>query len=254
MIRLKTKDEIKILREGGKKLAGILSELSKKVAPGVTGQELDDLAFELIKKAGGKPSFLNYKPAGVSEPYPASLCVSFNEEIVHGIPGKRAIKEGDIISLDLGMWYQGLCTDHAVTIAVGEVDEKVKKLIEATRDALRDAIRAVAPGARMGDVSYAIESLAASRGYEVVRELSGHGVGNEVHEDPFVPNYGKPGTGLKLVKGMVLAIEPMLSLGTGEVKGLSDGYTFITRDKSLSAHFEHTVAVTEDGAEILTRL
>lgn len=254
MIKLKTKEEIEILREGGKILARILKSVSERVAPGVTTAELDEMAYDLIKEAGGEPAFLNYRPLGSELSYPASLCVSINDEVVHGIPKKRVIKEGDLVGLDLGLVYKGLITDHAVTLAAGEVEERLKLLLKSTEEALYRAIDRVKPGRRLGEIGEAVEALGKSRGFGVVTELSGHGVGYAVHEDPYVPNYGHKKEGPVLKEGMVLAIEPMFTTGSGEVKLESDGFTFTTRDGKPAAHFEHTVAVTEKGVEILTSL
>lgn len=254
MIKLKTKEEIEILREGGRRHGAILRAVAAQVAPGVSTKALDDLAYKLIIEGGDKPAFLNYTPDGISYPYPASLCVSVNDEVVHGIPNKDVIlQEGDIVSLDLGLIHEGMITDAAITVPVGNISKDAQKLIDTTREALARAIKAIKPGATVGDIGHAVESFATPLGYGIVRILSGHGVGYSVHEDPFVPNYGKPGAGEKLVPGMVLAIEPMLNLGGDEVCVTDDEYTYITDDGSLSAHFEHTIAITEDGAEILTK-
>jgi methionyl aminopeptidase len=196
---------------------------------------------------------LNYTPEGIRSPYPAALCVSINEEVVHGIPTKRKkIKNGDVVSIDLGLLHDGLYTDHAITILVGKGTPALKKLVATTKEAMLKGIEKAKAGARTGDVGYAIESVLKKAGYGVVRALSGHGVGYAVHEDPFVPNYGTPGEGEKLVPGMVIAIEPMATLGGGRVRVLSDEYTYVTSDKSPAAHFEHTVLITEKGPEILT--
>lgn len=253
MITIKKKEDIEKLREGGKRLATILQAVSKKVVAGATTAELDLYARELIKKGGDKASFLNYTPEGIRSPYPAALCVSINEEVVHGIPTKRKkIKNGDVVSIDLGLLHDGLYTDHAITILVGKGTPALKKLVATTKEAMLKGIEKAKAGARTGDVGYAIESVLKKAGYGVVRALSGHGVGYAVHEDPFVPNYGTPGEGEKLVPGMVIAIEPMATLGGGRVRVLSDEYTYVTSDKSPAAHFEHTVLITEKGPEILT--
>jgi methionyl aminopeptidase len=254
MIRIKTKEEIALLAEGGKRLATTLRQVATAVRPGVTSRELDTLAFKLISEAGDKPSFLNYKPAGTDIPFPASLCVSINEEIVHGIPIDRKLKEGDIVGLDLGLNHGGLFTDHAVTVAVGEVGPAAKKLIAATKEALMVGIKAARPGNTLGDIGAAVEAVAKRNGLGVVRDLGGHGVGRKVHEEPMVANYGKKGTGVKLKEGMVLALEPMFTLGTDDVVFFPDGYTVKTADSSLSAHFEHTIVITDKGADILTKI
>lgn len=254
MIRLKSKEEIKIMKEGGKRHAEILRLVAKKVAPGVSTKELDDYARKLIKEGGDKSAFLGYTPEGVSYPYPAALCVSVNDEIVHGIPNKKFIlQEGDIVSLDLGLIHGGLITDGAITVPVGKISKEAKQLISVTKKALEVAIKAAKPGNTTGDIGHAVESFVKPFGYGIVKILSGHGVGYSVHEDPYVPNYGKPGTGEKLVPGMVIAIEPMLNLGSEYVCATDDEYTYITEDESISAHFEHTVAITEKGPIVLTK-
>ena len=222
MIIIKTKEEIEKLREGGKRLATILEKVKGKVKPGVSTKELDDHAFKLIQEMGDTPAFLNYKPDGAETPFPASLCVSVNEEVVHGIPSKNKIlKEGDIVSLDLGLKHQGLFTDHAITVPVGEVSSSSIKLMETAEKALMVGINAAQPGSAVGDIGYAIESYVRSQKdnqkYGIVEVLSGHGVGRAIHEDPYIPNFGKKGTGAKLVPGMVIAIEPMLNNGTKHV-------------------------------------
>jgi methionyl aminopeptidase len=254
---IKTKEEIEILREGGHRLASILAKVAKKVAPGVTTAELDKYAYDLIKEGGDEPAFLNYKPEGQSRPYPASLCTSVNNEVVHGIPSKtKILKEGDIISIDLGLKHKGLFTDHAITVPVGEMNKlnrASQELIGITREALLVGIEEAKGGNTVGDIGYAIEQF-VSRKYGIVRELSGHGVGKKIHEDPFIPNYGKKGKGQKLIPGMVVAIEPMLNIGKPDVITLADGYTIKTTDGSRSAHFEHTILITEGEPEILTMI
>lgn len=249
---IKTKEEIEALREGGHRLAAILAKVAKRVAPGVTTAELDAYAYELIKAGGDEPAFLNYKPEGQSKPYPASLCTSVNNEIVHGIPrSNKILKEGDIISIDLGLKHKGLFTDHAVTVPVGAVSKASQELIGMTREALLVGIEQAKSGNTVGDIGHAIEQF-VSRKYGIVRELSGHGVGKKIHEDPYIPNYGKKGKGQKLIPGMVVAIEPMLNIGRADIVTLADGYTIKTADGSRSAHFEHTVLITEGEPEILT--
>lgn len=252
-IIIKNKKEIEILREGGKRLAMVLRNVAKAVAPGVSTHELDSIAFEEIKKLGDEPAFLNYQPYGADRPYPASLCVSVNEEIVHGIPSKdRILKKGDIVSIDLGLKHKGYFTDHAVTVAVGKTSKENQKLLDVTKEALDIGIEAMKVGGKIGDIGHAIESYVKEFGYGIVRGLSGHGVGKYIHEDPYVPNYGKAGTGETIEVGMVIAIEPMITLGSHQSKILKDGYTIVSKDGSYAAHFEHTVAVTEKGIEILT--
>lgn len=254
MIRIKTENEIVLLREGGKRLASVLAEVAKAVKPGVSSGELDALAIKLISELGDKPSFLHYKPAGAVRPFPAALCVSINDEVVHGIPSDRKLEEGDVVGLDLGLNHGGLFTDHAVTVPVGEVGPAEKKLIAATKEALSVAIKVARSGNTLGDIGAAIQEVAKRNGLGIVRDLGGHGVGNKVHEEPTIANYGKKGTGLKLKAGMVLALEPMFNLGVDDVDFLPDGYTVKTADGSLSAHFEHTIVITYTGAEILTKI
>ena len=257
MIIIKTSQEIEILREGGKRLATVLHKVKEKVAPGVFTKDLDNYAFKLIKENGDEPAFLNYRPAGAKISFPASLCISVNDEVVHGIPSKdRILKEGDIVSLDLGLKHNGLFTDMAITVPVGVVDEVNLKLMEVTKRALDIGIDVARAGNTVGDIGYAIESFIRSRGagkYGIVEVLSGHGVGRAIHEDPYIPNFGKKGKGEKLIKGMVIALEPMINNGTKNVTLDADGYTFRTADGKRSAHFEHTILITEGDAEILTR-
>lgn len=255
MITIKTQEEIAILREGGKRLAFILSELEKMVAPGVSTKALDDRARELALEGGDQPSFLNYQPDGAKRPYPASLCVSINDEVVHGIPNEhpRDLKDGDIVSLDMGIVHKGLITDSAITVAVGKIDDEARQLLKITREALQKGIEAARGGARVGDIGHAIESYTAEYPFSHAEGLAGHGVGYKVHEDPYVPNTGKAGTGIVLKPGMVIAIEPMLNLGTGKIKLDQDGYTYRTRDGKRSAHFEHTIAITDGAPIILTK-
>lgn len=252
-IIIKTKEEIEILREGGKRLASVLRKVKDAVRPGVSTKELDEIAFSEIKALGDEPAFLNYQPYGASYPYPASLCVSVNEEIVHGIPGDRVLKEGDIVSIDLGLKHKGYFTDHAVTVPVGKISKQDQELLAVTEEALNIGIEAIKAGGNIGDIGYAIEQYVKEFGFGIVRGLSGHGVGVHIHEDPYVPNYGKMGQGEKLVPGMVIAIEPMITLGNPAMKTLKDGYTIVSKDGSRAAHFEHTVAIQEEGAEILTK-
>jgi len=254
MIKLKNPEEIEILREGGKRLAEILSILASKVVPGVSALELEEEAMRLIKKGGDEPAFLGYRPQGAKRPFPAALCVSVNDEIVHGIPNEteKIVKEGDIVSLDFGLLHHGLITDAAITVPVGEVDEESKKLIETTKVALESGIEATKPGNTIGDIGAAITRVVRESGFTLAESLVGHGVGYRVHEDPFVPNFGIAGRGEKLVPGLVIAIEPMVNIGKSGIKILFDGYTIKTRDGSRSAHFEHTVAITENGHIILT--
>ncbi|MBY0376430.1 type I methionyl aminopeptidase [Patescibacteria group bacterium] len=255
MIIIKTPAEIEKLREGGKILATILHKVKEHVAPGVSTYELDKYAFDLIKEAGGEPAFLNYRPEGAEVPFPASLCVSVNDEVVHGIPSKtKILKEGDIVSIDLGLKYKGLFTDMALTVPVGEVSAGSIKLMKTTEKALEIGISAAMGGNTTGDIGHAIESYVRPHRYGIVEVLSGHGVGRAIHEDPYIPNFGKAGKGAKLVPGMVIAIEPMLNNGTKNVNLEDDGYTFRTADGKKSAHFENTVLITDGDPEILTKI
>lgn len=251
---IKTEKEIKILREGGKHLAQIRNAVAKAVTPGVRTDELDQLAEKLIRQNGDTPAFLQYTPSGASRPYPATVCVSVNDEIVHGIPNEKpkTLKEGDIVGIDLGLIHEGLITDTAVTVPVGHISNAAKRLLDTTREALYAGIKAARGGNHVGDIGHAIEMFVDGR-YGIVRELGGHGVGRAVHEDPFIPNFGSSGTGKVLVPGMVLALEPMLNEGTEDITLMDDGYTFKTKDGKLSAHFEHTIIITEGDAEIITK-
>ncbi|KKR29823.1 MAG: Methionine aminopeptidase [Candidatus Woesebacteria bacterium GW2011_GWA1_39_8] len=244
------------MREGGKIHARILKEVAKKVKPGVKTDALNTYAEQLIDEAGCTASFLGYQPYDAKKPYPAALCVSINEEIVHGIPneGGRILFEGDIVSLDLGLTYKNFITDAALTVPVGKISKEAETLVRATKEALDRAIVAMRPHGHIGDIGDAIMQVAMKYNLGIIEGLSGHGVGYDVHEEPFVPNKAERGEGPELKEGLVIAIEPMFSLGSRDIKRLSDGYTFITRDKSLSAHFEHTVAVTKNGIEVLTKL
>src|SRR3990167_1008869 len=254
MIRLKTPEEIEILREGGKRLAEILSILASKVAPGVSAFKLEEEALRLIKEGCDKPAFLGYSPQGAKRPFPAALCVSINEEIVHGIPNEaeKIIQEGDIVSLDFGLLHRGLITDAAVTVPSGSIDEQSRRLLETTEMALQRGIEEAKPGNTIGDIGAALSQVVSVSGFTLAENLVGHGVGYKVHEDPFVPNFGIAGRGEKLVPGLVIALEPMVNIGKSGIKISSDGYTIRTRDGSRSAHFEHTVAITEKGNIILT--
>ena len=251
---VKNKEQIKIIREGGKILARVLDKVAKKAKPGISTFELDKYAHDLIIKEGGIPAFLNYRPEGAPKAFPATICISVNNEIVHGIPTKtKILKEGDIVSLDLGLEYKGLFTDHAVTVAVGKISKKDQQLLDYTKKALEVGIWAAQGGATVGDIGHAIESF-VNRKYGIVRELSGHGVGVKIHEDPYIPNYGKKGKGVKLIPGMIIAIEPMLNIGKASIVSASDDWTIKTADGSRSAHFEHTILITEGEAEILTTI
>ncbi len=251
---IKNKEQIEIIREGGKILAHVLEKVSKKVKVGISTFELDKYAYDLIKEGGDIPAFLNYKPEGAPKAFPATICISVNNEIVHGIPSKaRILKEGDIVSLDLGLKHKGLFTDHAVTVPVGKISKRDNDLLEKTKKALEIGIWAAEGGATVGDIGHAIESF-VNRKYGIVRELSGHGVGVKIHEDPYVPNYGKAGKGQKLIPGMIIAIEPMLNMGSDHIVSADDNWTIKTADGAKSAHFEHTILIKEGEAEILTKV
>lgn len=256
MITIKTKEEIEILKEGGRRHAFILREVAKKAVAGVSTQHLEDYVREMIHEGGDMAAFLNYTPYGAKRPYPAALNVSINDEIVHGIPNEdaRILADGDVVSLDLGITHQGLITDSALTVAVGEVSDEDRKLILHCEEALARGIKAARGGARVGDISHAIESFARPLGYGIPEGLAGHGVGYKVHEEPYVPNEGRKGSGELLRPGMVLALEPMLTLGSSRIILCKDGYTYKTSDGSTAAHFEHTIVITDGDPIILTKL
>ena len=246
MIELKTAREIGIMRRAGRIVAEVLKELRQAVKPGVTTRALDAISQAGIERRGGTPAFLGYRG------FPATLCASVNDEVVHGIPGDRVLRAGDIIGLDLGAIVDGYYGDAAITVPVGAVTPDVARLLDVTREALARGIAQATVGSRLENISAAVQRHAEAAGFSVVRQFVGHGIGKRLHEDPAVPNYGRPDRGPRLKAGMVLAIEPMVNLGGSEVKVLADGWTAVTADHSLSAHFEHTVAITERGPEILT--
>lgn len=247
MIEIKTPAEIESMRKASRLVAEVLSLLKARVKPGVSTAELDSFAEKRVREAGAVPAFLGYRG------YPATLCVSINEEIVHGIPSpKRIIREGDIVSLDMGAVCDGFYGDAALTVAAGRISDGARRLMDVTKVSLDKALSAVKAGARLGDVSHAVEKYAVENGMSVVREFTGHGIGRHLHEEPSIPNYGKPGTGPLLKAGMTLAIEPMLCLGRAEVVVKNDGWTAVSADGSLSAHYEHTIAVTEEGCDVLS--
>lgn len=248
MIILKSEREISYLRDAGKIVAETLAEIKKAVAPGITTLELDQIAEKYIKSCGARPAFKGYHG------FPGSICASVNEEVVHGIPGIRKLKSGDIVSIDIGAVINGYNGDAAITVPVGEVDADVLKLLQVTEESLYKGIEQAIAGNRLSDISHAVQAHCEQYGYGVVRDYVGHGIGRNMHEDPQVPNYGAPGRGPRLKSGMTLAIEPMVNLGTYEVKTLDDGWTVITLDGKRSAHFEHTIAITDSGPEILTKL
>lgn len=246
MIYIKTDEEIELIRISGKVLGKAHAEVAKLIAPGITTQKLDKIAEEFILDSGGIPSFKNYNG------FPATLCISVNEQVVHGFPNEYELKDGDIISVDCGVLLNDFHSDSAYTYEVGEVDEEVKKLLKTTKESLYVGITKAVSGNRMGDLSQSIQSYVEDKGYTVVRELVGHGVGRSLHESPEVPNYGKKGKGVKLKEGMVIAIEPMINLGKKNIVQESDGWTIRTSDKMPSAHFEHTVAIRKNKADVLT--
>jgi methionyl aminopeptidase len=247
VIICRTAAELEKMRAAGRLVGQVLTELSAKVAPGVTTADLDEIAEGLIVDAGAIPAFKGYHG------YPATICASVNEEVIHGIPsGKRVLEAGDVISIDVGASLAGYFGDSAVTLPVGPVSEEAARLLRVTDESLYKAIETVKPGGRISDIGHAVQKHVEAHGFSVVREFVGHGIGQAMHEDPQIPNYGDPGRGPRLAEGMVLAIEPMVNAGKPAVKVLSDGWTAVTRDRSLSAHFEHTVAVTADGPWILT--
>ena len=247
-IIVKSSEEIAIMRAAGRRLAASLAILAEKVRPGVATGDLDRVVDREFRRRGIVPSFKGYRG------YPASVCVSVNDEVVHGIPGKRILREGDLVSLDLGAIYNGYQSDAAITVGVGVISLQAQDLIEVTKKALELGISAAVVGARIGDISWAVQSFVESKGYSVVREYAGHGIGREMHEEPQVPNFGIPGRGALLQEGIVLAIEPMVNAGGWRTRTLEDGWTVCTLDGSLTAHFEHTVAIWAKGPEVLTRL
>lgn len=255
-ITVKTKEEIEILRTGGGKLAAILKKTAEASRLGVSCLELNSLAERLIFESGGEPAFKGYKSKGGDFPFPAALCVSINSEIVHGIPKDRKLVEGDLLKLDLGMRWpagtKGLFTDTALTLEIGKIPVSARRLVKITREALAKGISRIRDGARVGDISSAIQNCLDKNRVGIVRDLAGHGVGYAVHEDPLVPNYGQAGVGPVLKTNMVLAVEVMTTLGNGRIKLAEDGWAYQSADGALGAHFEHTVAVTDAGAEILT--
>ncbi len=246
MIILKSKEEIEHLWESNQIVAHILSDLRKMVQPGITTLELDVYAETKIRQQGGIPAFKGYRG------FPATVCVSINEQVVHGIPGSRRLKEGDIVSLDLGVILKGFYGDAAITIPVGKISEEAARLLDVTEKALYKGIEQAKTGKRLYDISHAIQSWVEGNRFSVVREFVGHGVGRDLHEEPQIPNFGEPNRGVQLKRGMVLALEPMVNMGTWKVRVEPDGWTAVTADGRLSAHFEHTIAITEDGPYILT--
>jgi methionyl aminopeptidase len=251
-LELKSKDDLERMRRAGQIVAEVLQRLQAEAKPGVTTLDLDRIAEEMTRKRGAIPAFKGYRVG--TRVFPASLCVSINEEVVHGIPASRALKDGDIVGLDFGVVVEGYYGDAAVTVPVGKITAQAQHLLDATRESLWEGIRTIKVGSRLGDLSHAIQRYAESAGLSVVREFVGHGIGRQLHEEPQVPNFGEPGRGRLLREGMVLAIEPMLNLGEPGVLVKDDGWTAVTRDGSLSAHFEHSVAITAGGPVVLTQL
>ncbi len=252
MIVLKSAREIEIMRRANVIVAEILQQLKEEVVPGVTTLELDGIAEELTYKKKAKPAFKGYAVA--ERVYPYSLCTSVNEEVVHGMPSKRVLKEGDILGMDFGVIVDGFYGDAAITVAVGRVSEAAERLMEVTQNSLYRGIDELREGKRLGDLSSVIQTMVEGAGFSVVREFVGHGIGKKLHEEPPIPNYGESGRGPRLMEGMVLAIEPMVNAGNPEVELKEDGWTAVTKDRSLAAHFEHSVAITKNGPDILSRL
>ena len=246
IIKLKTGEEIERMRVAGRITGEVLAEIGKSLRAGQTTAEIDSRAEKLIREKGAEPVFLGYRG------YRHATCISINNEIVHGIPGDRVVRDGDIVSLDVGAKINGYCGDAAATFPIGKVSAKAEKLLRVGRACLKAAIRQARADKHLGDISHAVETLAESNGFSVVRDLYGHGIGRDLHEDPLVPNYGRPGEGIELKPGMIIAIEPMLNTGGWRIKTLADGWTVVTEDGGLSCHFEHTVLITEDEPEIMT--
>ncbi len=246
MIQIKSKREIELMRCAGRIAANALAAAGRAVAPGITTRELNELIKRSIEKDGAYPSFLGY--AG----FPGAACISVNDEVIHGIPGARTLKEGDLVKIDVGATYQGYIGDCANTFPVGKIDDEAQRLIDVTRQSFYEGMKYAHTGNRISDISHAIQSYVEENGFSVVRKYVGHGVGSKLHEEPEVPNFGKPGVGARLVSGMTIAVEPMVNQGVYTVKELSDGWTVKTRDGKLSAHYENSVLITENGPEILT--
>lgn len=252
-IKLKNEEDIEYLKKSGKISASILGILKNEAREGVSLKHLDGLAYDLIIKAGAKPAFLGYKSEGLDKPFPASICTSLNDQIVHGLPTKYFLQNGDVLKIDLGVNYKGYFTDSALTVGIGEISKTAKKLISVTEDALNSAVRLCRPGNTLGDIGCVVEKTARKNGFYVIRGLTGHGTGFELHEDPTVYNYGRKNEGFKLQPGLVLAIEPMLSSGSADIMQLEDE-SFVTKDNSLSAHFEHSIVITQNEPVILTKI
>ncbi|MBI4034113.1 MAG: type I methionyl aminopeptidase [Candidatus Brennerbacteria bacterium] len=251
-VRLKTEKDLQILRESGKILASVLGILKEAAKEGVKLSHLDELARRLVSEAGAKPAFLGYAEKG-RKPFPAAICASVNEVIVHGVPSDYVLKKGDVLKIDFGVNYKGYITDSAFTVGIPPISDEAKRLINATEQSLYEAINVMRPGGHLGDIGAAVEGAVKKAGFQVIKNLTGHGVGFEIHEDPSIYNFGNPGEGIELKKGMVLAVEPMVAVSSSRVVMQEDG-SFVTEDGSQSAHFEHTIAITDDGPEILTVL
>ena len=252
-IPIKTRREVDAMRVAGRHVAEVLLELREQVRPGVTTAELDRIAEKAIGERGVESSFKGYDPHGLPA-YPAVLCVSVNEQIVHGIPGPRELRPGDIVSLDFGVSWGGFHGDSAVTVPVGEIDDERRRLLEVSRQSLDDAVEVMTPGHRLSDIGNKVQARVEGAGFSVVRDFAGHGIGRAMHEPPWIPNYGAPGRGPRLLPGMVFAIEPMVTVGSPQVRVLDDEWTAVTADGSLAAHFEHTILITDHGPEVLTRV
>jgi methionyl aminopeptidase len=252
MILLKTEKEIEVLKESGKILSLVLKTLEKKTGMGISLMELENLARKMLKEAGAKPAFLGYQPEGADKPYPAALCLSLNDVVVHGIPREYILRPGDLLKIDMGVVYEGMYTDAAVTVGIGRISPLAKRLMHSTKKALDEALKVARKGKHLGDIGYAIERRAKKDGFKVIKGLTGHGVGYEVHEDPVILNYGKKGSGVELKEGMTLAIEPMLSVSSSDIIQNRDE-SYSSADRSLTAQFEHTVAITKKGTVILTK-
>ncbi len=251
MVTLKTKEEIAIMSVGGKMLADVIRKVSDEAREGVSLKALDTLAEKLIRQAGAVPAFLGYRPHGAGKPYPATICASVNDIIVHAVPTQYKLRSGDVLKLDFGLRHEGFCLDAAVTVAIGKVSAEATRLIETTKKALLLGIKAAQPGNHLGDIGAAIATYVRGKKFGIAEGLTGHGIGHELHEDPSVYNFGKTGAGMELVPGLVIAIEPMTTVGSGKLVQLPDD-SYATADSSLSAHFEHTIAITEKGPMILT--
>lgn len=254
MATVKDPWELTLMRQSGRRLAEVIAMLKEAVRPGISTIELDELAESMVRKLGGVPSFKGYRVLGIPDPFPATICASPNEQVVHGIPNGTALVEGDIISIDVGLVYGGYHSDSAFTVGVGDVAPEVRRLLDVTEQSLYEGIAQALPGNRIGDIGHAIQAHVQPHRFGIVREYVGHGIGRRLHEQPSVPNYGKAGRGNLLKAGMCVAIEPMVTLGSYKTKALEDGWTVVTTDGSLAAHFEHTVAITPKGPEVLTIL